>query len=59
MESMAYLLRKADQCRRLAREFLDPNDQLARNLLALADDYEAKAQRHSIQQRGAEKTAGE
>jgi hypothetical protein len=59
MELMAYLLRKAERCRRLAREFLDQNDPAVRNLIALADDYEAKAQGHRIQQRRSEKTTGE
>ena len=56
MELMAYLLRKAERCRRLAAEFPNQNDQVVRNLLALADDYEARAQRHRIQQRGPEQT---
>lgn len=48
MELMAYLLRKAERCRRLAEEFPNQNDQVVRNLLALADDYEARAQTHRI-----------
>jgi hypothetical protein len=45
MEVVAYLLRKAEQCRRLAAEFLNPNDPAVKNLLALAHDFEARAQR--------------
>ena len=59
MEMMAHLLRKAERCRRLAGEFPNQNDAVVSNLLALADDYEARAQRHRIQQRGPEKTTGD
>jgi hypothetical protein len=49
MEVMAYLLRKAEQCRRLATEFSNQNDPAAKNLIALAADFEARAQRHNHQ----------
>jgi hypothetical protein len=45
MDVVAYLLRKAEQCRRLAAEFLDPNDPAVKNLRTLADEFEARAQR--------------
>jgi hypothetical protein len=44
-EVVAYLLCKAEQCRRLAAEFLNPNDPAVKNLRALADEFEARAQR--------------
>ena len=56
---MAYLLRKAEQCRRLAAEFSNQNDPAAKNLIALAHDFEAKAQRHGRQQGGNEKERSE
>jgi hypothetical protein len=51
MEVMAYLLRKAEQCRRLAAEFLNQDDPAVKNLIALAADFEARAQRHANQLR--------
>jgi hypothetical protein len=57
MEVVAYLLRKAEQCRRLAAEFPDQNDTAVKNLLALADDFEARAQRR--RQKGLSKTTME
>jgi hypothetical protein len=39
MEVMAYLLRKAEQCRRLAAEFLNQDDPAVKNLIALAADF--------------------
>jgi hypothetical protein len=57
MEVVVYLQRKAEQCRRLAAEFLDPNDPAAKNLLALAHDFEARAQRR--RQKGAGQTTME
>jgi hypothetical protein len=49
MEVVAYLLRKAGQCRRLAAEFCDQNDPIVENLLALADEFEVRAQRRGMQ----------
>ena len=51
MQVMAYLLRKAEQCRRLAAEFSNQNDPAAKNLIALAVDFEARAQRRVSQRR--------
>ena len=51
METVAYLRRKAPQCRRLAAEFLDQNDPAVKNLIALAADFDARAQRRAGQQR--------
>ena len=51
MEVVGYLLRKAEQCRRLAAEFCDRNDPIVENLLALADEFEVRAQRRGMQQR--------
>ena len=53
MEVMAYLLRKAEQCRRLAAEFCDQNDPVVKNLLALADEFEVRARRRGIRQQEA------
>ena len=50
MEVMARLLRKAEQCRRLAAEFCDQNDPVVENLLALADEFEVRAQTRGMQQ---------
>jgi hypothetical protein len=50
MEVMAHLLRKAEQCRRLAAQFCDRNDPVVKNLLALADEFEVRAQRRGMQQ---------
>ena len=51
MEVVAYLLRKAEQCKRLAAEFCDQNDPIVGHLLALADDFEARAHRRGTQLR--------
>ena len=51
MEVMAYLLRKAEQCRRLAAEFLNQDDPAVKNLIALAVESEARAQRHANHRR--------
>jgi hypothetical protein len=51
MEMIAYLLLKATQCRRLAAEFSNQNDPAAKNLIALAAEFEARAQQHDNQQR--------
>jgi hypothetical protein len=51
MQVMANLLRKAEQCRRLAAEFFDQNDPAAKNLIALAADFEARAQRRNNHRR--------
>jgi hypothetical protein len=45
MDVVAHLLHKAAQCRRLAAEFLDPDDPAVTNLRALADEFEARAER--------------
>jgi hypothetical protein len=47
MEVTDYLRRKAKQCRRLAAEFSNQNDPAAKNLIALAADFEARAQWHN------------
>jgi len=47
METVSYLRRKAEQCRRLAAEFLDQNDPAVKNLIALAADFDARAQRRA------------
>jgi hypothetical protein len=51
MQVMAHLLRKAEQCRRLAAEFFDQNDPAAKKLMALAADFEARAHRRNNQRR--------
>ena len=51
MEVTDYFRRKAAQCRRLAAEFSNQNDPAAKNLIALAADLEARAQRHNDQPR--------
>jgi hypothetical protein len=55
MDVVAHLLRKAAQCRRLASEFLDPDDPAVTNLRALADEFEARAQMRASERRA---TAG-
>jgi hypothetical protein len=47
VEVVAYLRRKAEQCRRLAAEFLDQNDPAVKNLIAVAADFDARAQRRA------------
>ena len=51
MEVLANLLRKAERCRRLAAEFCDRNEPVVKNLLALAEEFEATAQGCGLQQR--------
>jgi hypothetical protein len=51
MEMIAYLLSKAKRCRRLAAEFSNQNDPAAKNLIGLAVEFEARAQRHDNAQR--------
>jgi hypothetical protein len=43
MESSAYFLGKAEQCRRLAKEILAKNDPAIETLLAMAAEFEGKA----------------
>jgi hypothetical protein len=47
VEVVAYLRRKAEQCRRLAAEFLHQNDPAVKNLIAVAADFDARAQRRA------------
>jgi hypothetical protein len=51
MEVMAYLLRKAEQARRLAAQIPNQNDPAVMNLIALAAEFEARAQRHANHRR--------
>jgi hypothetical protein len=51
MEVMAYLLRKAEQCRRLAAQIPNQNDPAVKNLVAFAAELEARAQRHANHRR--------
>jgi len=47
VEVVAYLRRRAEQCRRLAEEFLDQNDPAVKSLIELAADFDARAQRRA------------
>jgi hypothetical protein len=47
MEVVINLRQKAEQCRRLAVELLDENDPAVKNLIALAADFDARAQRRA------------
>jgi hypothetical protein len=51
MEGKGCFLRKAEQCRRLAAQIPNQNDPAVKNLIALAVEFEARAQRHANHRR--------
>jgi hypothetical protein len=55
VETPSYFREKAKQCRRLAAGIADPKDPTAKGLLALAEEFEAKAVAQ-LPQQGVSKT---